>query len=235
MKRIAICFFGVQRSTRHTYTHIKTKLYDILDRNGIQYDVYVHAWIIPKNTVWRKTYEDPVDFTRDHNLLCPTYAIVEEEQPFIDLLKFSDYYYEGTYEWVPSALLNFLCSMESQRRVLNMAHDSYIKYDAILLMRPDMRPNVDFDVSMFDRLTLENIILLSYNGHEGVNDKFAVLHPETAHKFGNRIMEAAEYRKNHGRIVGESYTKFIAEKYYKPIYTDCSLSLIRPDGSVDDF
>ena len=49
-----------------------------------------------------------------------------------------------------------------------------------------------------------------------------------ASEYANRINYLSTYRKNYGRIVSEKYTKFIVDKYYKPLFVTFNFDLIRP-------
>ena len=69
---------------------------------------------------------------------------------------------------------------------------------------------------------------------EGVNDRFAVMNYKYANHYAYRIKELANYRKKHGRIVSEKYTKFIVNKYFKKILINFSFKIIRPSEMKSD-
>lgn len=42
--RIALCFFGLTRRLRWTFPSIKSRVFDVLQKKGMDYDVFVHTY-----------------------------------------------------------------------------------------------------------------------------------------------------------------------------------------------
>ena len=109
--------------------------------------------------------------------------------------------------------MNHLCALESQKRVYNMVNESGEEFDFIIFIRPDVQILNPFDINILNAHF--DIIIPSYDHHEGLNDRFAILHFNNTRNYACRIDEIKEFRKNNGRIVSEKYVKFIIDKYYK--------------------
>ena len=62
MVNIAICYFGLTRSIIHTHESHKKHLFNILDNNNIDYDIYMHTWKTSHNIVWDKIYPNPINY-----------------------------------------------------------------------------------------------------------------------------------------------------------------------------
>ena len=45
-KKIAVCFFGLTRSLKHTIDSIKKNIFHPLQKNNINYDIYLHTYIL---------------------------------------------------------------------------------------------------------------------------------------------------------------------------------------------
>ena len=46
--KIAICFYGLTRNMDQTsYLKLKENIFDILTKNNIFYDIYIHTFILP--------------------------------------------------------------------------------------------------------------------------------------------------------------------------------------------
>jgi len=257
--KVAICYWGMTRSTKFVYESHINKLFNILKTNNIDYNIFMHTWKTKndENIIWESVSSIPVDY-EEYKLLNPDYYQIDNQNDFLksilsyqsdsnepdnynDFVKrliFSDYFkkelfdrYGGDteFEWRPQLLLNHLCALESQKRVYNMVVNAKKDYDFIIFMRPD----VDL-ISIFDVNWLNcdfDIILNDYDDFDGFNDRFAILPFNNAAKYAERIDEAKEYRKDNYRISAERYLKFIVDKYYsKPIFVHLNTKIIRPNG-----
>jgi hypothetical protein len=237
--KIAICYWGMTRSTKFVYKSHINHLFNILNVNNIEYDVFMHTWKTKndENIIWEKPCSIPIDY-EEHKLLNPDYYKIENQNDFTETLNFSDYFNEKLYklyggdrpyEWRPQLILNHLCALESQKRVYNMVVETKNNYDFIIYIRPDVELFNNFEISWFN--SDFDIVLLDYNHYEGFNDRFAILHMKTAAKYSERIDEIKDFRQNHGRIVSEKYVKFIVEKYYSnPKFVNFLMKIVRPNG-----
>ena len=46
--KVALCFWGICRSTDKTIDSIKTNIHNVLKQNNIEYDTYVHTYHLSK-------------------------------------------------------------------------------------------------------------------------------------------------------------------------------------------
>ncbi len=239
MTKIAICYWGMTRSTKYVYESHFNFLFDVLKNNSIDYKVFMHTWKVEndQNIIWENVCDIPVDY-QEYALLRPDFFQIDKQDEFKDQLNFSDYFDRELYnkyggdtphEWRPQLIMNHLCALESQKRVYKMVNDSNEEFDYVIFIRPDVKIlnplNIYVLNSSFD------IIIPSYDHHEGLNDRFAILPFNTASNYASRINEIKEFRKNNGRIVSEKYVKFIINKYYKNLkFIDFYMKIVRPDG-----
>lgn len=238
--KVAICYWGMTRSTRFVYESHINKLFNILKSNNVDYDIFMHTWK-PKNDenlVWKKKYDIPIDY-EEYKLLNPDYYKIDNQSDFKESLNFSDYFkqelfdkYGGDthHEWRPYLVLNLLCGLESQKRVYNMVINSKNNYDFIIFMRPDVDVLNDFDIKWLS--TKFDIIMPDYEDFGGCNDRFAIIPFNNAVKYAERIDEAKEFRENNSRLAAEPYLKFIVDKYYSnPGFVNFNFKIKRPDNT----
>jgi hypothetical protein len=241
MLNIAICYWGMTRSTKLIYKSHLDKLFSRLKLNNINYKIFMHTWDITSNKIFiaEREIRIPVDY-EEYKLLQPDYYNIENQNDFLNNINFDDYFYKDIYdtighcpngEWLPQLILNHLCALESQKRVLKMVKESNENFDFIILIRPDILLSSNFNVSWLN--SNFDITLLNYHYNEGYNDRFAIIPFKKADKYFNRIDEIAEYRKTNGRIVSEKYLKYIVDKYYSNIqYINLKMNIIRPNGEI---
>lgn len=236
--RVAICYFGLTRATKKVYKSHFEQLFDVLEANQIEYDVFMHTWYLEgKQYVWSDTIDAPIDYY-EYKLLKPRYYKIDSQDDFTEQLDFGKYFYEDAWqkrgdnrdgEWWPRLILNHLCALESQKRVTDMVIETGNDYDLIMYIRPDVQLKTKFNINWFLVLQPGEIMIPNFHHFEGYNDRFAILAYETAPLYGKRIGGIADFRKNHGRIVSEKYVKFICDTNnlktrFIPFYFD----IIRP-------
>jgi len=94
-----------------------------------------------------------------------------------------------------------------------MVIDSNNHYDYIMYVRPDVQINNSFPIKMIYDIQENDILIPDFSHYEGYNDRFALLHYNTAPVYGKRIDEIIHFRQTQGRIVSEKYVKYICDKY----------------------
>jgi len=243
MFQVAICYYGLTRSTKYVYKTHHKYLFDELKKHNIEYDTFIHTWRTEKhNIVWNDKVEIPIDY-EEYKLLCPSEYQIDDEDIFIEQnidSHFSDYFNEelfnkygglGTQEWYPQMIKNYICGLESQRRVSQMVLNKNKTYDFIIYMRPDIEIKNPFPVDIFSKMTPYDISIPNHGNFDGCNAIIAVISFQTMEDFSNKINELVEYRKYQGRIVAEKFVEYIYHKYYDKIYfIDLGYTVIRPDG-----
>jgi len=241
MKRIAICYYGMTRSLHKVYQSHHDKIFNKLQENNIEYTVFMHTWHTKINNEWNRILETPIDYNA-YQLLSPDKYKIDNEDDFLDSLVFSDYFDENlynlfggnTFEWHPYMIRNHLCALESTKRVTQMVLDSVTEtgtetFDYVLYLRPDVEIQTDFLVEYLDNMKPNEISFINRNFYEGYSDTFAlVCSLEHAVVYGMRIDEIKEFRKTQGRITGEKYSKYIADKYFdKKHFIDFGFDIVR--------
>ena len=237
-KRIAICYYGLTRSVKRVYRTHEERIFSKLKESGIDYDIFVHTWKI-KGTqrIREKTVTIPVDY-QEHKLLKPDYYTLDDQNQFLGTLALKNYFYREAWikngdsadgEWPLPLLINHLCALESQKRVLLMVENSSQEYDYVMFIRPDVMIKNDIPVSSIKALEDKEILIPNFAHNEGYNDRFAVLRSAQAGLYAKRIDETIGYRQQKGRIVAEKYVKAICDKYsLRPVFIDFYFGRVRP-------
>jgi len=232
-KRIAICYWGLPRSIGLVYPSQKEKVFDVLDKHCIEYDIYAHFWKTDVNRVWDWVIPVPLDY-ENVKLLNAKQVQLDDQQAFLDTIKFEEYYYEHEkeQEWSPELIRNHLCALESQKRCVNLCLSANIAYDYVMFLRPDALIETDLPVELVFGGETNTIILPTNNHYEGLNDRFAILKFESVLWYSHRINRIREFRKHNGRIVSEKYVKYVVDRHYIPQFVDFYFRLMRTDGSI---
>ena len=130
-KKIAILYYGLLRSFESTYNSHVDNLYKVLSDYGIDYKIYVHTWKTINDTqrVWNKIVAKKQNYD-SMKLIDYHKCQIDPQDDFEKSLKFNDYFDNDLWnrvgdkryggEWPPILLLNYLCSIESQKRCFQM-------------------------------------------------------------------------------------------------------------------
>jgi hypothetical protein len=214
----------------------RSHLFNVLKNNNIYYDIYMHTWKTDDNLIWENKSHLPIDYD-EYKLLNPTYYKIDDQDNFLKSINFNDYFNQELYniyggdtghEWRPLLIRNHLCALESLKRVTNMVLNKKKKYNYVIYIRPDVIIHNLFKINFFPS-TEKNISIPNSHQNEGYNDTFAIVHYKNCNKYGKRIKEIIEFRKNNGRIVAEKYLKFIIDKYFDNVnFIDYHIEVIRP-------
>ena len=230
--KIAICYWGLTRSTKKVYQSHYDKLFRVLNEHQIQYDVFMHTWYIEGNQrVWWKELNVPIDY-KEYVLLNPSYYQIDNQDVFTANICLNEYTPSENLgdEWSqPILILNLICALESQKRVVEMISNSQNKYDIIIYVRPDAFIHTEVPIHHILNLEEGDIILPDCDHFLGYNDRFAILRYQSGLVYGSRIDRLKEYRRSIGKITSEKYLKYICDtNEFRPIMVKFDFDLVRP-------
>ena len=97
MTRIAICYWGMTRSTRYVYQSHYDKVFNVLKDQNIEFDVFIHTWKTDDNLVWDRKMPVKNDY-EEYKLLNPYKYQLDNQDDFLKSITFSDYFYEDLYK-----------------------------------------------------------------------------------------------------------------------------------------
>jgi len=160
--RVAICFSGMPRSYKMVYESHKKYIFDVLNDQGIEYDIFIHTW---DNKVKYPKYLPDEGNTKDLiELYQPTSYKIEtyDDNKINELLhnsKVSEYHkyidhnnnLNDIKDWIGGGLLtnNNISLFYGLNESNNLRIESGIKYDIVIKTR--------FDNMMFDKLNIATL------------------------------------------------------------------------------
>jgi hypothetical protein len=192
--RVALCFWGICRSTDRTIESIETCIFNPLSNAQISYDVYVHTYKLYrpytnvrsnetglqlKNTIWK--------------LLNPREAKIENQDDVDKALDLKKYRTRGDpWENDYSTLDNHIRALYSLSEVTKLWSQSGSTYDLVIYLRPDVRFMTPLSL---DWLGVRKGLVLIPDFHlfYGCNDRFAIGVPKDMKMYGERFYSAYEY------------------------------------------
>lgn len=241
-KKIAICYWGLTRSTIKIYKSHFKNLFKVLNRNNFQIDIYMHTWKLKnKQRIWYYEIDNPVDY-EEYKLLSPNFYQIDDQDEFTENLEFDKYFYKGyddnpismgAGDWPPEMteklVLNHLCALESLKRVTEMVENNGKEYDLVMYVRPDVLFSTRFPVNYILNMRDFDIVIPNFDHWAGLNDRFAVMTFKTAAIYGKRIDALAEFRRTVAKITSERYVKYVCDlNHLNVILVPFNFEIIRP-------
>jgi hypothetical protein len=236
--RVAVCFWGICRSTEYTITSIKKHIYESLSSAGIEYDVYVHSFVLYRSYTNRRAGENTIHLKNTTwKLLKPKKNIIEDQDIVDKTLNFKEYRSQGN-PWEGdigndfTTLDNHIRALYSLKRVTDLWSESGIEYDAILYCRPDVRYLEPIDPMWISCIPEKIILMPDFHLTEGCNDRFAIGKPDVMKVYGSRYTDALSFsRKN--KLHSEKFlSSMLSMCYIKIQYIPFRFRRIRATGEV---
>lgn len=199
--KIAICFWGLNRSLNYTINSIKTNILDVLKTNNIEYDIYIHTYDINRLYKNIRAGEDICKIDNSNlYLLDPDYILIDDQDKIDNILNLKDYRKYGcpwnsdNYETLNNLIRSLYSLNKVTEKLFFEINNNNKNYDLVIYSRPDVLYIDKFDINY---LNIENntIKLVDYAKYP-VNDRFSICSLDVAKIYGSRFKEALNYSNN---------------------------------------
>jgi hypothetical protein len=225
--KIALCFWGLCRSTEHTIESIEECILKPLKKAGISYDIYLHTYTLYrsytnirskeynlhlKNTLWKLL--NPKDYILEHQ---------DAVDMKLELAKYRTHGnpWEGDDGGSFSTLDNHIRALWSLNQVTSLWRGTGIVYDAVMYLRPDVQFLTYLHPTWLQNLTQSLIRIPNFHLMDGCNDRFAIGTPPVMEVYGKRYTQAYEYSLRNSlhseKFLAHSLNKHTIQIEYIPI------------------
>lgn len=238
--KVALCFFGLTRSLKHTISSIEQNIFQPLRDNDVDFQVYLHTYDLTTLSNPRSGEKDCALDANEWRLLKPdSYEITNQTKFDVTggwdkVKRFGDVFYDNF-----CSLQNLGRQLNSLSKVTTLWEESGIDYSAVLFLRPDLQYKDPLDVEMLHKVmnnSLEAILVTpSWQQHlGGLNDRFAIASPLAALAYGKRIERALEFCESlHQPLHSEKLVRFAARQSNLELsFTPMRASRVRADGRL---
>ena len=235
-KRIAILFFGLTRSLKDVYSSLKTNIFDVLTDNNLEYDIFMHTYILPVPYInpYVNTKIENYD-NESYKLLNPKFYILENQNKVEKKLQISKYF-ANLSDWAKHAknfnercflVRNMVLAQYSKKSVTDLFAQYKNDYDYVMFTRPDQALHTKINPSVFNLLDNNNIIIPKEHSYFGINDRLCIAKPYIGIIYGNSFKYLLVYSENN-TIISEVFLKrFLKINNIHIIYSPIKASLIR--------
>lgn len=188
---IAICFWGICRSTDKTIESIKKCLYEPLTKAGHTYHVYVHTFSLSTKLNNPRAKEHNITVNNElYHLLEPTHVLIEDQHTVDGTLN-APLYQTQADPWSNNYIThtNHVRALYSLMQVTSMWSETL--YDRVIYARPDVQFHNPLNLDWLN-VDKNTIVLPNFHAYP-VNDRFALGSPSTMKIYGSRFKQALDY------------------------------------------
>lgn len=224
-KKVAIIFYGLSRYLDKTINSLHTHLFNVLQQNNIDYDIFIHTYKIygPYTNIWRKYSTDNYINEDVEQILNPKYSLYDNQNDIINQINFEEYYtklgnWTGMTEEMTKYLIKNMClALYSKKSIVSLFEKYKDNYDYGIIIRPDMELTTDIDIAWLSELNNNNIIIPSKDWFYGCNDRLCIGTKDIILYYGKLFDNLKEYSQS---------TSIISEKYLLDMLTYKNIKII---------
>jgi hypothetical protein len=218
--KICIMFFGLLRRLDITLLSIRKNIFIALEKQGIDYDIYVHTYKINKLNNPRAG-ENNIKYNNNQILLFkhPSTKIKVDDQDEVDKILQFDKILIKNNPWPEDiskiSMKNLIRQYYSLKSVFNMVKNENKNYDGYLFLRPDMiylNPII-INPRMFP-INKHLFFSSQLNTYTGVNDRFCLTSHYGAEIYSSRLDEVYDETNIHS----ETFLKKHLLKYNMQLF-----------------
>jgi hypothetical protein len=210
--KIALCFYGLCRSTNYTIDSINKYIFDALKELNFIYDIYLHTYKVTTPYTNIRNSEENIMLNNDlYKLLNPNIYKIDDQDDIKKTIDFAKYRSKGD-PWSNNfkSLDNLILGLNSLNEVTQLWKASNKTYDYIIYLRPDVKFLSPLKLSFFLDLNNTNIALPNFHEYP-INDRFTIGKPNVMILYGERYLHAFEYSLIN-ELHAETYLKYILDK-----------------------
>jgi hypothetical protein len=223
--KVAICFHGLMRNmSQESYLKLKENILDILTKNNIQYDIYVHTFIMPFINNERSGENKITLRNDDYKILKPKKFKLEIQKNVDNKLnhqlyrKLGDWWYDDF-----NSMKNIVRSFHSQYECYKLINNPN-QYNLIFCMRPDIYYADKLDIQyiyQINNLSEDAILVPNFAHFGGYNDRLSIGKPKVMKKIMNRKQAFKKFFIGNNKKTfrnGEQFLKFLCNKEKIKVY-----------------
>jgi hypothetical protein len=210
--KVAVCFYGLCRSTNYTIESINNCIFKPLKQLNFNYHIYLHTFNVTTPYTNARNNEENIMLDNDlYKLLNPMFYKIDDQDNIKKSIDFLKYRTNGD-PWLNDfkSLDNLILGLYSLNQITQLWKNNCNTYDYIIYLRPDVKFINPLQLSFFSELNNSNIALPDFHEYP-INDRFAIGKPNVMLLYGERYLRAYDYSLIN-KLHAETYLNYILEK-----------------------
>jgi hypothetical protein len=148
--KIAICFWGLTRSLKHTIHTIQKRIFDVFKNNNIPYKIFIHTYTVNTPYTNKRANEYNIILDNDeYKILNADYISIDNQDIIKKNIDFLSYRtHKDPWNTNYKTVDNFILAMYSKKKLYKLFEDNNDgSFTHFLCLRPDSRYLNDFNIS----------------------------------------------------------------------------------------
>ena len=232
--KVAIVFYGLPRALEHTKHSIGRHIFNVLKKANIDYDTFVHHYVINGNYANPWSEEFTANFKNPDIKLAlnPTYTLCDDQNEIIKELDFESYYTQKL-DWycdMPEEktkyiIRNFVLALYSKYKITKLLEENKNEYSHVLFIRPDTLFHEPLDLTFFDEIHNNSMLVPNQDVYFGANDRIALCTIKVGLLYGTLYTSLLEYSQRNA---------LHSEKYLYDIMKNNNITIIKRYWSYEN-
>jgi hypothetical protein len=237
--KIGLAFFGITRSLKYTIKYIKLNILDILIRNNIEFDIFIHTYKLNTyKNIRTNEFINNID-NEEYKLLNAKYVQIDDQDEIKEKINLPLYRTNADpWETDYNSVDNFILAQYSKSQLVILIEKSNIKYDYIIFLRPDVLYINKFNINFFKHTTDNSICIPNFhlynlkNDDIKFNDRFCITNMKTYKLYGDiykYLLDISKIEELHSETI---LCKLMINYNLKIIYLDFLFLRVRFNGII---
>lgn len=197
--KIALCFWGLTRSLKHTIHSIKKHILTIFKNYNIEYKIFMHTYKFDSRYINPRAQEYDINLDFDeYKLLNPDYVEIDDQDEVKQIINVFKYRtHNDPWESGYVSVDNFLCAMYSKKQLGQMVENCEETFDYIIYLRPDVKYHTHFDIKYLSFVNKYSICTPNFHLFPKLNDRFCLLTQDNLKQYYSLFDKMYEYSLTH--------------------------------------
>lgn len=211
--KVALLFYGLARSLKYTITQIRYNIFDVLNKNGIEFDIYFHTYFFNKEYTNNRANEINIRVdNQEYKLLSPNYFSYDYDDEIRNTLRLEQYHTHRDI-WITEykTFDNFILAFYSKMKVYELMKNTNIYYDYVIYLRPDVLYLNTIPIHLFSLCNNNSVLIPNFELYFNMNDRFAIMNYNVVDKYGTIF----KYMKEDSKIMSLHSEKYLYDTLKK--------------------
>jgi hypothetical protein len=175
MVKVAICFWGLTRSLKHTLNSIEKHIFNVFKQANIEYKIFIHTYEV--NSLYNNERAGEFRITLDNNeykLLKSDHITIDNQDEIKNQIDFLSYRtHRDPWNTNYRTIDNFILAMYSKKQLYKLFETiDDGSFTHFLCLRPDVRYLNDFNLSWISSINENEIYVPCFHyRYWGFNDR----------------------------------------------------------------
>ena len=235
--KIALAFWGLTRSLKHTIQSIKQCIFHPLRSANIEYIIFVHTFTLSGTYTNPRAMEFNIELDfEEYKLLNPDFVSIENQDEVKQQIRVEEYRFKpDPWKTNYKTVDNFLLAMYSKSKLYAMLQTSKHTFDYIVFLRPDVLYKNPLNIDFFLLAKKDTICIPNFEIYNHFNDRFCIATYQNGLLYCSLFQYMLAYSKEKPLHSETFHYDMIVQKFnIKLCYVPFTFQRVRANGKIEE-